>query len=186
MIIHAHSAPAASASPASMLLQPWFIFLVLASSIERLSGIALGVAMDRDWIVLVLLFLTSFFQYIWFSVRFAIKQHKGTVIEFLIKADDLSADSVCGYFKFIVTNISLNGICSKKWLANRMSSPYRMFHFVGQHYLEIFVFLMWNVMLSLVSRCRGAVNLCGFYSRLIPWAVLGSSCSLFRWFPLSL
>ncbi|KAK4752592.1 hypothetical protein SAY87_021390 [Trapa incisa] len=53
MILHAHSSPSASASLSSMLLQPWFIFLVLASSVERLSGIALGVAMDRDWIVLL-------------------------------------------------------------------------------------------------------------------------------------
>lgn len=56
MIIHAHSAPSASVSPPSMLLQPWFIFLVLAGSIERLSGVALAVAMDRDWVVLVVPF----------------------------------------------------------------------------------------------------------------------------------
>ncbi|PKI32025.1 hypothetical protein CRG98_047588, partial [Punica granatum] len=53
MIIHAHSMPSVSASPSSVLLKPWFIALVLAGSVERLSGIALGVAMDRDWVVLL-------------------------------------------------------------------------------------------------------------------------------------
>ena len=51
MIIHAHSVPLSSKS--SLLLRPWFIVLVLAGAVERLSGVALGVAMERDWVVLV-------------------------------------------------------------------------------------------------------------------------------------
>lgn len=51
MIIHAHSALPASGS--SILLRPWFVVLVLAGAIERLCGIALGVAMERDWVVLL-------------------------------------------------------------------------------------------------------------------------------------
>lgn len=50
MIICAHSVPVET-SP--VLLQPWFIALVLAGAIERLSGLALGVAMERDWVVLL-------------------------------------------------------------------------------------------------------------------------------------
>ncbi|MBA0783323.1 hypothetical protein Gotri_001053, partial [Gossypium trilobum] len=52
MIIHAHSVSSASAS--SSLLHPWFAVLVIAGAIEKLSGVALGVAMERDWVVLVL------------------------------------------------------------------------------------------------------------------------------------
>ncbi|XVE63133.1 hypothetical protein DITRI_Ditri06bG0175400 [Diplodiscus trichospermus] len=51
MIIHAHLVSPASAS--SILLHPWFAALVLAGAIERLSGVALGVAMERDWVVLL-------------------------------------------------------------------------------------------------------------------------------------
>ncbi|XWS58089.1 hypothetical protein CRYUN_Cryun08bG0005000 [Craigia yunnanensis] len=51
MIIHAHTVSPASAS--SILLRPWFAALVLAGAIERLSGVALGVAMERDWVVLL-------------------------------------------------------------------------------------------------------------------------------------
>ncbi|XVF05936.1 hypothetical protein REPUB_Repub06bG0004900 [Reevesia pubescens] len=51
MIIHAHTVSPASAS--SSLLRPWFAVLVLAGAIERLSGVALGVAMERDWVVLL-------------------------------------------------------------------------------------------------------------------------------------
>lgn len=51
MIIYAHSVPLSSAS--SLLSQPWFIILILAGAVERLSGVALGVAMERDWVVLV-------------------------------------------------------------------------------------------------------------------------------------
>ncbi|KAF6143361.1 hypothetical protein GIB67_001305 [Kingdonia uniflora] len=49
LIIHAHSVPVNSAS--SVLMQPWFAVLVLVGAIERLSGLALGVAMERDWVV---------------------------------------------------------------------------------------------------------------------------------------
>ncbi|KAK6915677.1 Ferroportin-1 [Dillenia turbinata] len=51
MIIHAHTSPPRLAL--SVLLRPWFITLVLAGAVERLSGLALGVAMERDWVVLL-------------------------------------------------------------------------------------------------------------------------------------
>ena len=54
LIIHAHTVH--STLTLSVLLRPWFIVLVLASAVERLSGLALGVAVERDWVVLVLLF----------------------------------------------------------------------------------------------------------------------------------
>ncbi|GMP39955.1 hypothetical protein CsSME_00010596 [Camellia sinensis var. sinensis] len=49
MIIHAHTVHPSPAS--SMLPRPWFVVLVLAGAVERLSGLALGVAMERDWVV---------------------------------------------------------------------------------------------------------------------------------------
>lgn len=52
MVIYAHTVPQ-SAATSSILLQPWFITLIFAGAIERLSGIALGVAMERDWVVLL-------------------------------------------------------------------------------------------------------------------------------------
>lgn len=55
MIIHAHTT--CSTPVSSLLVQPWFVVLVIAGAIERLSGLALGVAMERDWVVLVLLTL---------------------------------------------------------------------------------------------------------------------------------
>ncbi|XP_041018159.1 solute carrier family 40 member 3, chloroplastic [Juglans microcarpa x Juglans regia] len=51
MIIYAYTRPRTSAS--SILLRPWFIVLVLAGAVERLSGLSLGVAMERDWVVLL-------------------------------------------------------------------------------------------------------------------------------------
>lgn len=51
MIIHAHSVPLSSGS--SFIPRPWFIVLVLAGAVERLSGLAMGVAMERDWVVLL-------------------------------------------------------------------------------------------------------------------------------------
>ncbi|KAL5783720.1 hypothetical protein ACOSP7_008749 [Xanthoceras sorbifolium] len=51
MIIRAFTVLPTSAS--SVLLRPWFVVLVLAGAIERLSGVALGVAMERDWVVLL-------------------------------------------------------------------------------------------------------------------------------------
>lgn len=54
MIIYAHTVPHTSAS--SMLLRPWFIVLVLAGAVERLFGVATGVAIERDWVVLVVPF----------------------------------------------------------------------------------------------------------------------------------
>ncbi|XP_020114149.1 solute carrier family 40 member 2, chloroplastic isoform X1 [Ananas comosus] len=40
-------------STSAVLLQPWFIVLVVAGAIERLCGLALGVTVERDWIVLL-------------------------------------------------------------------------------------------------------------------------------------
>ncbi|KAK3022763.1 hypothetical protein RJ639_046726 [Escallonia herrerae] len=51
MIIHAHTCHSTLAS--SLLRRPWFVILVLAGAVERLSGLALGVAMERDWVVLL-------------------------------------------------------------------------------------------------------------------------------------
>ncbi|XP_068493316.1 solute carrier family 40 member 3, chloroplastic isoform X1 [Phaseolus vulgaris] len=51
MIIHAHSVRHTSLS--SLLLRPWFFVLVSAGAIERLCGVALGVANERDWVVLL-------------------------------------------------------------------------------------------------------------------------------------
>lgn len=50
-IIHAHTV--SSSSVKSILLRPWFVILVMAGAVERLSGLALGVAMERDWVVLL-------------------------------------------------------------------------------------------------------------------------------------
>ncbi|KAL8540846.1 hypothetical protein ACS0TY_002177 [Phlomoides rotata] len=51
MIIHAHTIHPNYVS--SVLVQPWFAVLVIALAVERLSGLALGVAMERDWVVLL-------------------------------------------------------------------------------------------------------------------------------------
>lgn len=51
MIIHAHTVHYTLSS--SVLLRPWFVVSVLAGAVERLSGLALGVAMERDWVVLL-------------------------------------------------------------------------------------------------------------------------------------
>ncbi|KAJ9557607.1 hypothetical protein OSB04_012221 [Centaurea solstitialis] len=51
MIIQAHMAHASLQT--SVLMRPWFIILVLAGAVERLSGLALGVAVERDWVVLL-------------------------------------------------------------------------------------------------------------------------------------
>lgn len=51
MIIYAHTICPTSTS--SILLRPWFVILVVAGAAERLSGLALGVAMERDWVVLL-------------------------------------------------------------------------------------------------------------------------------------
>ena len=58
MIIHGHRVPSTSVS--SVLLCPWFVLLVFAGAIERLCGLALGVAMERDWLVLVRLLFPFF------------------------------------------------------------------------------------------------------------------------------
>ncbi|KAL6531429.1 Solute carrier 40 member 3, chloroplastic [Orobanche minor] len=51
MIIYAHNIHPSYGS--FVLAQPWFVVLVIALAIERLSGLALGVAMERDWVVLL-------------------------------------------------------------------------------------------------------------------------------------
>ncbi|XP_075477432.1 solute carrier family 40 member 3, chloroplastic-like isoform X4 [Primulina tabacum] len=49
IIIHAHTVhPTVS----SILVKPWFSVLVIALAVERLCGLGLGVAMERDWVVL--------------------------------------------------------------------------------------------------------------------------------------
>ncbi|XP_066355381.1 solute carrier family 40 member 2, chloroplastic-like isoform X2 [Miscanthus floridulus] len=40
-------------STTAVVLRPWFIALVAAGAIERLAGLALGVSMERDWVVLL-------------------------------------------------------------------------------------------------------------------------------------
>ncbi|XP_078168657.1 iron-regulated protein 3 [Carex rostrata] len=52
MIIHGFNTIRPN-SPPAVLLQPWFIVLVMASAIERIAGLALGVTMERDWVVLL-------------------------------------------------------------------------------------------------------------------------------------
>uniref|UniRef100_A0A2P2L8Z6 Solute carrier family 40 member n=1 Tax=Rhizophora mucronata TaxID=61149 RepID=A0A2P2L8Z6_RHIMU len=51
MIIRANAISPASSS--SFLVQPWFVVLVIAGAIERLCGVATGVAIERDWVVLL-------------------------------------------------------------------------------------------------------------------------------------
>jgi len=52
--VYALSGTAPIASTAAVLfLQPWFLVLVAASAVERLTGLATGVAFERDWVVLV-------------------------------------------------------------------------------------------------------------------------------------
>lgn len=41
-------------SASAVLLQPWFVLLVFATAMERLSGLAFGVMVERDWVVLVI------------------------------------------------------------------------------------------------------------------------------------
>lgn len=52
--VYALSGRAPVASTAAVLfLQPWFLVLVAASAVERLTGLATGVAFERDWVVLL-------------------------------------------------------------------------------------------------------------------------------------
>ncbi|KAF3779486.1 Solute carrier family 40 member 3 [Nymphaea thermarum] len=53
MIIHALRTHSHTASATSMLLQPWFVVLVIAGAIERLMGLTSGIAVERDWVVLL-------------------------------------------------------------------------------------------------------------------------------------
>ncbi|KAI5061809.1 hypothetical protein GOP47_0022348 [Adiantum capillus-veneris] len=45
--------PSLGSSTHSLLLQPWFLILVAMQAIERLTGLACGVAFERDWVVLL-------------------------------------------------------------------------------------------------------------------------------------
>lgn len=40
-------------SARAMFLQPWFLLLVIGGAVERLTGLASGVAIERDWVVQV-------------------------------------------------------------------------------------------------------------------------------------
>lgn len=63
-------------STSAVLLQPWFIVLVVAGAIERLCGLALGVTVERDWIVLVIytVRLVNFDHFITFELPIALIQ----------------------------------------------------------------------------------------------------------------
>ncbi|RAL52690.1 hypothetical protein DM860_007458 [Cuscuta australis] len=50
VITHAHSFHDTSSN---FLFRPWFALLAFAGAVERLSGLALGVAVERDWVVLL-------------------------------------------------------------------------------------------------------------------------------------
>ncbi|CAA6653956.1 unnamed protein product [Spirodela intermedia] len=50
MIIYAYNS-ARHSSASVMLVQPWFIVLILAEAIENMAGLTMGVMMDRDWVV---------------------------------------------------------------------------------------------------------------------------------------
>lgn len=54
MIIYALNNTIKQSSTSSVILQPWFMVLVVAGAIERLAGLALGVTMERDWVVMVI------------------------------------------------------------------------------------------------------------------------------------
>ncbi|URE31382.1 Ferroportin1 (FPN1) [Musa troglodytarum] len=53
MIIYALNNTIMQSSTSSIILQPWFMVLVVAGAIERLAGLALGVTMERDWVVML-------------------------------------------------------------------------------------------------------------------------------------
>ncbi|XP_072983073.1 solute carrier family 40 member 2, chloroplastic-like [Typha latifolia] len=52
MIICAFS-PLHHTSASALILQPWFVVLIIATTIDRLASLALGVTMERDWVVLL-------------------------------------------------------------------------------------------------------------------------------------
>ena len=47
------SALLSPSSTTNLMRQPWFFVLVLVCGVERLAGIATGVAFERDWVMLV-------------------------------------------------------------------------------------------------------------------------------------
>ncbi|KAH7280626.1 hypothetical protein KP509_36G006600 [Ceratopteris richardii] len=53
-LIYALRKPAISSSSVSVFLQqPWFLILLTMQAVERLAGLACGVAFERDWVVLL-------------------------------------------------------------------------------------------------------------------------------------
>ncbi|CAI7823527.1 unnamed protein product, partial [Closterium sp. NIES-54] len=49
-----HAAPAAAGQTGAALMRKgWFVVLVLAGAVERITGIASGVAFERDWVILL-------------------------------------------------------------------------------------------------------------------------------------
>ncbi|XP_078443219.1 iron-regulated protein 3 [Wolffia australiana] len=50
MIIHAYNS-ARHVSASAMLVQPWFIALILAAAVDNMAGLIIGVMMGRDWVV---------------------------------------------------------------------------------------------------------------------------------------
>ncbi|RRT60236.1 hypothetical protein B296_00016231 [Ensete ventricosum] len=60
MIIYALNNTIKQSSTSSVILQPWFMVLVVAGAIERLAGLALGVTMERDWVVMVIWMTCTF------------------------------------------------------------------------------------------------------------------------------
>lgn len=73
--IYALSGAAPIASTATVLfLQPWFLVLVAASAVERLTGLATGVAFERDWVVCVSFSVDCGFQHV-YCVRAVLMQN---------------------------------------------------------------------------------------------------------------
>eukprot|EP00250_Pteridium_aquilinum_P015300 c22508_g1_i2 orf=106-1806(+) len=54
MVLHAtNSGLVLGSSALSLVQQPWFFVLVCASAVDRITGLATGVAFERDWVVLL-------------------------------------------------------------------------------------------------------------------------------------
>ncbi|XP_024529777.1 solute carrier family 40 member 3, chloroplastic isoform X2 [Selaginella moellendorffii] len=51
VVVFALRGGAATASTTGLLLKPWFIILMTFGALERLAGLACGVAFERDWVV---------------------------------------------------------------------------------------------------------------------------------------
>ena len=54
MVVHAfRSGVTAGATAVGLFCEPWFVVLALAGAVERMAGLASGVAFERDWVVQV-------------------------------------------------------------------------------------------------------------------------------------